>query len=50
MAVQETKLGEKDKKPKLAGYSHIRKDRKGSGTVLNRRGGLALYIRDGIPH
>ena len=50
LAVQETKLGEKDKTPRLAGYSPIRKDRKGSGTVLNRGGGLVLYIKDGIPH
>ena len=50
LAVQETKLGEKDKTPRLAGYSPIRKDRKGSGTVLNRGGGLIIYIKVIIPH
>ena len=50
LIVQEKKLEEKYKIPRLSGYCPIGKDRKGSSTVMNRGGGQILYIKDGIPH
>ena len=43
--LQETKLGEGDVSPRMEGYSIARRERKGSGGVLHRGGGLAAYIR-----
>ena len=45
MMIQETKLGAKDRTPEIPGYTSIRRDRRGSGAVLHRGGGLMTYVR-----
>jgi ribonuclease HI len=48
--LQETKLGINDPTPRIEGYVAVRKDRKGSGTVHRRGGGLITYLKKDIPH
>ena len=50
VVVQETKLGVNDPTPTLKGYSSIRKDRAGSGTICDRGGGLVTFVRNGLAH
>jgi exonuclease III len=50
LVIQETKLGTRDQTPRLKGYNQVRKDRRGSGTVHHRGGGLMIYVKEGIPH
>ncbi|XP_037113214.1 uncharacterized protein LOC119126161 [Syngnathus acus] len=39
-----------DPTPQLPGLNAIRQDREGSGTKLQRDGGLLIYLRSGIPY
>ncbi len=48
--IQETKLGRDDTTPCLPGFNYLRRDRPGSGANLRRGGGLAIYIRQGLPY
>ena len=48
LMIQETKLGVTDRTPSLPGFTTVRKDRKGTGAYMSRRGSLIMYIRSDL--